>query len=1274
MFTQQRQVSALVAVLVLIGAVFAWTNAAGAETALTIGACSNLDPASAADPLLIPVTLKNSGTNDLAGTLECEVIDYWFRPYTLTNEVTVKAGASAVVKAAFDPALRERLFKARHETGANLFRFNATLCCGTQTLARAEKYFSFKSRIKDCGMLPLLASTNEYVDDLFGNLKLLDEVKCYDPSDPHPFIEGGRGMGAKGSGGVPQDEWKELYREPNPTFTGVEKILGQPCRVARGWGWFAYKLNREGLSPGKSYLLVVEYPEDVGRTINIFNTGNFLAHTGDQGFHTGRTLGDHWTRTVNSEYVDYPLSGKYQKWYSFFNLGEKTFKLGTPYPSSNTIKEDTAKGFWIFVQGIGPSMDALASGAAVRTIKLYEVPNVPALFLQVNRPPLELGRRELIETSESVGGRFDEKLKEARARQRLYNARFCGMTAIAPNMLSRSWVDDVTAPLLTVNRAEGLGVNILPRLMIERDIFQSIAVPEEARVVDADGCSDFRGAANSEVKGYIPDVVHPETLQAVWTMLDNVFSSQFADPSFSGLMLFKHFGLPFMPSFSDYAMQRFETETGIRAEGADSAQKREWLVAHKKTEYYQWWYAKEREFLLALRDQLQAIRPDLKLYYFPWHSDDDHPFSCARLRYSGLPMQDKIYVPGTSILLVPGFTVPPEKWTAEQKADPVSARGYYRERIAPELAGKVTMEDIIYGRHKDMKEFWGAKRSGELPHLVYPDEMDMVKMLSEPGSIYSARRIGCNPTLYANDKGIVYWAPVHYKYTADNPKFLNFFKTGEGVAVGNAFPYNEESFHMNCFGLFAASTIEHAGPFCMMEEILSMANADPTRIMVNMHEPLQRGFPQYARDFAAAYLALPAVPSEVLADAVQPQDKEIVVRQYKTDYGTYLAVINRAFDLKERQVKITVKAESAAVASVQDLVTGKDIPFEPEGPGRISLAVATQPMQLRSFCIIPKIPSAAFRDVELMPPVFSPNGDGRKDVLTVRGRTVAQVTEGTWSARITDAQGKTVREFSGNVPEVRLEWDGKDGNGARCADGRYGLILTAAQYPRAEVKKEIILDTTPPTAVVNVPGKITTRVNWLCVEEKVSGMEDGLSLILVCSGRPEKRITVWPDGTFQTTVEGLDQGDTTLSFVLEDRAGNRSKPQETIVRFEFAANGLVGFDFGSGPIMKDFNAIRNDTFYNDKRGYGWIKYDSKWPGDRGKGDDLIRDYCSGKEYRAWAVKLPNAKYKVAVVMVDTLYDHFAPDIYVEGRKVVDNRPIKKNDPYRPSFEVELTDG
>jgi len=46
----------------------------------------------------------------------------------------------------------------------------------------------------------------------------------------------------------------------------VESVLGEKRRVAHGWGWFGYKFNREGVMPGKAYVLVMEYPEDTGRT------------------------------------------------------------------------------------------------------------------------------------------------------------------------------------------------------------------------------------------------------------------------------------------------------------------------------------------------------------------------------------------------------------------------------------------------------------------------------------------------------------------------------------------------------------------------------------------------------------------------------------------------------------------------------------------------------------------------------------------------------------------------------------------------------------------------------------------------------------------------------------------------------------------------------------------------------------------------------------------------------------------------------------------------
>ncbi|MFH1904448.1 MAG: hypothetical protein ABIK53_02840, partial [bacterium] len=690
-------------------------------------------------------------------------------------------------------------------------------------------------------------------------------------------------------------------------------------------------------------------------------------------------------------------------------------------------------------------------------------------------------------------------------------------------------------------------------------------------------------------------------------------------------------------------------------------------------DYYQWWYKKKREFLLSVRDNLQALRPDLKLFYFPWHSDDDFPFSCGRLRYAGHPLKDKIYVPGTNILLVPSFTVPPEKWTKEQKKKPALARSYYREKITPELEGKVTLEDILYGRHKEMKEFWGAKRSGELPHLVYPHEMDLVKMFTEPGSMYSPYSIGCNPCLYKNDKGIIYWAPVHYKYTADNPEFLNLFKTGEGSAIGNFFPYNEETSYNNTYNLFIIGAIEHAGPFSMMEEVASMAHSDPFYIMDGMWEPVRRGFLKSARDFSVAFLSLPAIPSKVLTTAVIPKDKDIVVRQYNTDFGTYLAIINKAFDLKEKSITLTLYPECGKVEKVVDLVSGKSLPFENVPGNAISFSYKIGPMQLKSLRFIPETPKIAFRDLSLTSVFFSPNGDGRGDKMEITGRTVIQVTKGKWVAQIKNRRNKIIREFEGPLPKAEIIWDGKDKNNIPLEDGKYEIILKSFQFPEAVVKRTIVIDTSPPSSRIifkNLPKKIP--VNNTILEGKVLPKEAGMSLYFLQEGNEEKKLALLPDGSFRVAMEDFNLGENNLSFILEDAAENRKEEKINIV-FELPLNKAIGFDFGAGPIMNGFSAIRNETKYSDRKGYGWIVYDNTWKGDRGRGDNLLRDYCSGKGNRKWAVRLPNGKYKVTIVMVDTRFPHFSADIYVEGKQVVKHHKIPKNEPSRPSFEVELKD-
>ena len=77
--------------------------------------------------------------------------------------------------------------------------------------------------------------------------------------------------------------------------------------------------------------------------------------------------------------------------------------------------------------------------------------------------------------------------------------------------------------------------------------------------------------------------------------------------------------------------------------------------------------------------------------------------------------------------------------------------------------------------------------------------------------------------------------------------------------------------------------------------------------------------PAYVRSFNQAFLALPALPSEIVAGA--SSDPEVVVRAIKTEKnGTYYSVVNIGFGEK-KDVVITLPGAS----SIDDAATGKPL-------------------------------------------------------------------------------------------------------------------------------------------------------------------------------------------------------------------------------------------------------------------------------------------------------------------------------------------------------------
>ncbi len=79
--------------------------------------------------------------------------------------------------------------------------------------------------------------------------------------------------------------------------------------------------------------------------------------------------------------------------------------------------------------------------------------------------------------------------------------------------------------------------------------------------------------------------------------------------------------------------------------------------------------------------------------------------------------------------------------------------------------------------------------------------------------------------------------------------------------------------------------------------------------------------------------------------------------------------------------------------------------------------------------------------VELADTIFSPDGDGRRDAVTIRQESSR---EALWTAEIVpDDGGPPVRRWSFSGELAPLEWDGTDEDGAVVEDGRYRYRVTS---------------------------------------------------------------------------------------------------------------------------------------------------------------------------------------------------------------------------------------
>jgi len=258
----------------------------------------------------------------------------------------------------------------------------------------------------------------------FGQLTLVDEVICGDPQETHTLYESSQGV------------------------SSVDEILGEDCRVLPSSGsgpcYFGYVLGGGcGLQAGNAYVLVVEYPEDVSRSMVVVNMG---ADT-NLGFWTGASVGDCLVPLYVSstgESLHYGLNGDFREAQQLFHLHDRFAGIMRPRWNDWAYYRNytPANGFHVLISQYANEQDPLSAGAAVKRIALYQAPSLqtytqPLAELPAGLPKRRLFWREemsdLVIQSSPIDPGVDSDTDWYEYKARLH--KFLGMNTFAKDLL-----------------------------------------------------------------------------------------------------------------------------------------------------------------------------------------------------------------------------------------------------------------------------------------------------------------------------------------------------------------------------------------------------------------------------------------------------------------------------------------------------------------------------------------------------------------------------------------------------------------------------------------------------------------------------------------------------------------------------------------------------------------------------------------------------------------------------------------------------------------------
>lgn len=238
--------------------------------------------------------------------------------------------------------------------------------------------------------------------------------------------------------------------------------------------------------------------------------------------------------------------------------------------------------------------------------------------------------------------------------------------------------------------------------------------------------------------------------------------------------------------------------------------------------------------------------------------------------------------------------------------------------------------------------------------------------------------------------------------------------------------------------------------------------------------------------------------------------------------------------------------------------------------------------------------------------LFSPNGDGIKDVAVFKLSVSNPEKISKWSFDITTREGVAIKRFGrSGPPPARLEWDGKDANNELIGDGTYLYslsVVTITGNRQTQPPQKLVCDRQMPTAGIGSdieifsPNKdgVKDTCTFVLDAYDANGINSWLLRLVDKDGQVAKTFgkrgvppaSVEWDGTLYMGQDAPD-GEYTFVFIVRDNAGNtftaaegkvsidRAEPITTVEvkPFLFSPNGdgikdMVKFEIKPSKIKK----------------------------------------------------------------------------------------------------------